>query len=216
MTPRRAPEPTEQDGQDTNSTGERASYRPRHSSPLGKVSWPGPAPGVAGGDQRRGALVREGAASVNGSQPEKPTPQRKRHKAQSPSRKRSPKPSPYKRVHVCSVRLNDEEKTLLTAAAVAARTPLPAFLARSALAAARDLDQSAAAIAGHRELVTELFSARRHLGQVGNNLNQVARVLNSGGRPTNLDAVLNAVDRAAQRVQDATDQLLAQNEERPA
>ncbi|WP_233867591.1 plasmid mobilization relaxosome protein MobC [Streptomyces sp. ST2-7A] len=112
---------------------------------------------------------------------------------------------------MCSVRLNDDEKKLLTAAATAARTSLPALLARSGLAAARDLDTTAAAIAGRRELVTELFAARRHLGHVGNNLNQIARAINAGALPPELDAVIAATERAVQRVQHATDQLLNQD-----
>ncbi|MET8217529.1 plasmid mobilization protein [Streptomyces hirsutus] len=154
-------------------------------------------------------LVRE-AASEGGSQPEgKPSP-RKRRDAKKTSRKRSPKPPAHKRDYVCSVRLNGDEKNLLAAAASATRTSLPAFLARSGLAAAHDLDNTAAAVAGHRELVAELFAARRHLGQVGNNLNQVARAINSGGRPMEIDAVVAAVQRAVTRVQAATDRLLEQ------
>ncbi|MER5760183.1 MobC family plasmid mobilization relaxosome protein [Streptomyces sp. NPDC002082] len=193
-----------------NSTSGRASYRPRHSSPLGKVSWPEPAPGVAGPDQRRGALVRE-AATEGGSQPEEKQPPRRRQRvAPNSSRKRSPKPPSDKRSHVCSVRLNDDEKTLLSSAAAAAHTTLPAFLARSGMAAAHDLDNTAAAIAGHREMVSELFAARRHLGRVGTNLNQITRAINSGGQPEELDAVLAAVRRAVDRVQAATDHLLNQ------
>ncbi|MEU7148676.1 plasmid mobilization relaxosome protein MobC [Streptomyces sp. NPDC045456] len=111
---------------------------------------------------------------------------------------------------MCSVRLNHGEKAMLDAAANATRTSLPAFLARSGLAAAHDLDSTAAAIAGHRELVAELFAARRHLGQVGNNLNQVARAINSGGQPREIDAVIAAVQRTVSRVQAATDHLLEQ------
>lgn len=50
----------------------------------------------------------------------------------------------------------------------------------------------------------------RHLGQVGNNVNQIARAINLGDRPADaqLDAVLNAVRRATERVQAATDKLL--------
>jgi uncharacterized protein (DUF1778 family) len=150
---------------------------------------------VAGTDQRRGAQVRT-AATEDGSQPEKT------------SRKRSPKPAAHKRAYVCSVRLNDEEKTLLIAAARAVHTNLPAFLARSGLSAARNLDDTAAAIAGQRELVAELFAARRHLGHIGNNLNQVARAINSGGQPPELDAVIAAVHCAVRRVQDATNRLI--------
>ncbi|MFZ3470308.1 MobC family plasmid mobilization relaxosome protein [Streptomyces sp. 4.24] len=193
----------------TNPTSGRASYRPRHSSPSGKVSWPEPAPGVAGPDQRRGALVRE-AATEGGPQPEEKQPPRRQRAAPRSSRKRSPKPPSNKRSHVCSVRLNDDEKTLLSSAAAAARTTLPAFLARSGMAAAHDLDNTAAAIAGHRETVSELFAARRDLGRVGNNLNQITRAINSGGQPEELDVVLAAVRRAVDRVQAATDRLLNQ------
>jgi hypothetical protein len=109
---------------------------------------------------------------------------------------------------VCSVRLNTDELTLLTAAAHTVGVSLPSFLARAGAAAAADSDTTAAAVAGRRELVHELFAARRHLGQVGNNLNQVARAINSGGRPPEIDVVIAAVHRAVRRVQDATEQLL--------
>ncbi|MFG2996618.1 MobC family plasmid mobilization relaxosome protein [Streptomyces sp. NPDC048340] len=173
------------------------------------MPWPEPAPGVAGPDQRRGALVRE-AATEGGPQPEEKQPPPRQRAVPRSSRKRSPKPPSHKRVHVCSVRLNDDEKNLLTSAAAAASTTLPAFLARSGLSAARDLDNTAAAIASKRETVSELFAARRHLGRVGNNLNQVARALNSGGQPEELDAVLAAVRKAVDRIQAATDHMLNQ------
>jgi uncharacterized protein (DUF1778 family) len=166
-----------------------------------------PAPGEAGAVQHRGVLDRK-AATEGGSQPDKRASRRERRNAKNRVRKRTPKALPHKRSYVCSVRLNDDEKSLLTAAATAAGTTLPAYLARSGLAAARDLDGTAAAIAGNRETVTELFAARRHFGHVGNNLNQVARAINSGAHPDELDAVLAATHRAVQRVQDAADQLL--------
>ncbi|MFJ6783643.1 plasmid mobilization relaxosome protein MobC [Streptomyces yangpuensis] len=150
------------------------------------------------------------AATEGGPQPEEKQPARRQRAVPRSSRKRSPKPPSDKRVHVCSVRLNDAEKTLLSSAAAAARTTLPAFLARSGMAAANDLDNTAAAIAGHRETVSELFAARRHLGRVGNNLNQVARAINADGHPDELDAVLAAVRQAVDRVQAATDRLLNQ------
>ncbi|MFF9980428.1 plasmid mobilization protein [Streptomyces erythrochromogenes] len=177
---------------------------------MGKRVLAKPAPGVAGADRSQGAPVHE-AATEGGSQPEeKPAARRKRRATKNASRKRSPKPAADKRSYVCSVRLNDDEKYHLAAAAAAARTSLPAFLARSALAAARDPEHAAGAIAGERELISEMFAARRHLGHVGNNLNQVARAINSGDRPADahLDAVLTAVRRATDRVQAATDRLL--------
>ncbi|MEU8543153.1 plasmid mobilization relaxosome protein MobC [Streptomyces sp. NPDC048717] len=168
-----------------------------------------PAPGVAGAVQHRGVLDRE-AATEGGSQPEQSVPRRKRRAPKSASRKRSPKTDADKRVHVCSVRLNDDEKHRLAEAAAAARTSLPAFLARSGLAAARDPERAAGAIAGERELISEMFAARRHLGHVGNNLNQMVRAIHMGDRPPDaqLNAVLDAVRRATERVQAATDKLL--------
>ncbi|MET9987472.1 plasmid mobilization relaxosome protein MobC [Streptomyces rochei] len=108
------------------------------------------------------------------------------------------------------MRLNDDEKHRIAVAAAAARTNLPAFLARSALAAAHAPEHAAGAIAGERELISEVFAARRNLGQVGNNLNQIAKAINSGGQPADahLDAVLAAVRRATDRVQAVADQLL--------
>ncbi|QES58033.1 plasmid mobilization relaxosome protein MobC [Streptomyces venezuelae] len=207
--------PAEPPGRDHCSPGANsypggASYRPRHSSPSGKRVLAKPAPGVAGADRSQGAPVHE-AATEGGSQPEEtPAPRRKRRATKNASRKRSPKTAADKRSYVCSVRLNDDEKHHLATAAAAARTSLPAFLARSALAAARDPEGAAGAIAGERELISEMFAARRHLGHVGNNLNQVARAINSGDRPADahLDAVLTAVRRATDRVQAATDRLL--------
>ncbi|MER7932991.1 MULTISPECIES: plasmid mobilization protein [unclassified Streptomyces] len=127
----------------------------------------------------------------------------------STARKRSPQKT--KRARICNIRLNDDEWSRLTTAARTSRKSLPAYLVRAGLAAADDPENTAAVIAGHRDLIAELFAARRHLGQVGNNLNQAARVLNSGGQPAELDAVVSAVQRAVARVQAVTDRLLEQD-----
>ncbi|MFG3362750.1 plasmid mobilization protein [Streptomyces griseofuscus] len=127
----------------------------------------------------------------------------------STARKRSPQKT--KRARICNIRLNDDEWSRLTTAARTSRKSLPAYLVRAGLAAADDAENTAAVIAGHRDLIVELFAARRHLGHVGNNLNQVARVLNSGGQPAELDAVVSAVQRAVARVQAVTDRLLTQD-----
>ncbi|MFI0961374.1 plasmid mobilization protein [Streptomyces sp. NPDC021080] len=125
------------------------------------------------------------------------------------ARKRSPQKN--KRARVCNIRLDDDEWSRLTTAARTSRKSLPAYLVRAGLAAAEDAENTAAVIAGHRDLIAELFAARRHLGQVGNNLNQVARAVNSGGQPAELDAVVSAVQRAVARVQAVTDRLLEQD-----
>ncbi|GAA2442840.1 hypothetical protein GCM10010433_50070 [Streptomyces pulveraceus] len=138
-------------------------------------------------------------------------PPRSGASAASPStgRKRSPQKS--KRARICNVRLNDDEWSRLTIAARTSRKSLPAYLVRAGLAAADDSENTAAVIADHRDLIAELFAARRHLGQVGNNLNQITRAINSGGQPAELDAVVSAVRRAVARVQAATDRMLEQD-----
>ncbi|WP_435125529.1 plasmid mobilization protein [Actinacidiphila sp. bgisy144] len=99
-----------------------------------------------------------------------------------------------------ATRLTDDEKqSLLDAAAACAMTP-SGFLAHAALAAASDLTRTAAVVATEREVIAELFRLRRHLAQVGNNLNQVAKTLNSGADAPQVGAVLSAVHRAARRI----------------
>ncbi|MEU8787589.1 plasmid mobilization relaxosome protein MobC [Streptomyces sp. NPDC048637] len=134
--------------------------------------------------------------------------------SQPPARNRTPKTKISKRKHLIASRFNDDEKqSVLDAATACAMTP-SGFLAHAALSAARDLTRTAAEIAGEREMLAELFSLRRHLGQVGNNLNQVAKTFNSGGDAPQVEAVLSAVHRAARRVDDFTQYYL--DSERPA
>ncbi|WP_333750432.1 plasmid mobilization relaxosome protein MobC [Streptomyces sp. IBSBF 2394] len=94
-------------------------------------------------------------------------------------------------------RLRDENKRLHQPSC---HMSVAGFLARAALDAARDLGRTAADIAGEREMLQELFALRRHLGQLGNNLNQVAKALNSGADAPQAEAVLAAVQRTTKRV----------------
>ncbi|MEU4143266.1 plasmid mobilization relaxosome protein MobC [Streptomyces parvulus] len=96
--------------------------------------------------------------------------------------------------------MNDAEYQLLVRAAATCHMSVAGFLARAALDAARDLGRTAADVAGEREMLQELFALRRYLGQLGNNLNQVAKALNSGADAPQAEAVLAAVQRAAKRV----------------
>jgi uncharacterized protein (DUF1778 family) len=114
----------------------------------------------------------------------------------------------HKRLRQPSCRMNDDEYQLLLRAAAACRMSVATFLARAAMKAARDLERTAAEIATEREIVAELFAVRRQLGYLGNNLNQVARILNSGADAPQATAVLSAVQRAAARVEAATGRLL--------
>ncbi|WP_424852532.1 plasmid mobilization protein [Streptomyces sp. SAI-170] len=107
-----------------------------------------------------------------------------------------------------SCRMNDDEYQILVRAASACRMSVAGFLAHAALRAARDLDRTAAEIATEREVLTELFAVRRHLGQIGNNLNQVAKATNAGADVPHARAVLDAVHRAAKRVENFTQHYL--------
>ncbi|MDQ0957918.1 uncharacterized protein (DUF1778 family) [Streptomyces sp. B4I13] len=209
-------------GPETNSTSTRASWC-ESSTPVGSTTLASSAPGAAEAVQRRGALDR-GDATEGGSHPEEETthPCHNPHcthsasapPSQPPARNRTPKTKSSKRKHLITSRFNDAEKqSVLDAAAACAMTP-SGFLAHAALSAARDLTRTAAEVAGEREVIAELFSLRRHLGQIGNNLNQVAKSLNSGGDAPQAEAVLAAVHRAAQRVDIFTQHYL--DSERPA
>lgn len=189
-----------------------ASYPFGHST-IGGVSEGLTAPGGRSLVRRRGTPDEE-AATAGRTQPgeEQQSPCEATYAFATP-----PEPRIRRRTHkhgqrskVCSVRVNDDEHALVASAAKAVGVTVAGFFAKAALRAALDPHTSAAAIAGRRETVTELFAARRHLGQIGNNLNQLTRAVNSGGQPTDteLDAVLVAVRRASARVQDATDRLL--------
>ncbi|KNB53481.1 plasmid mobilization protein [Streptomyces caatingaensis] len=172
-----------------------------------------PAPG-AEADRRQGAPAGE-AATEGG-----PQPKQGEHVCHSPSCEHlhtNAKPRirrrPYqrgRRLHGRTARFNDEELALITAGANAAGITVAAYLAHAALAAARDLDRTTAEIASRREIVSELFAARRHLGYIGNNLNQIAKILNSDGHAPQTDVVLEAVHRATERLQAATIRLLDQ------
>lgn len=163
-----------------------------------------PAPGVAGASQRRGAPGRQAAAEC-GPQPGGERP------AESLSRKRqrARQPKPRKRLHQPSCRMNDAEFARLTKAADQCTMSNAAFLAYAVDKAARDLTRTAAEIATEREVIDEIFAARRHLGRIHGLFNQVAKALNSGADAPHLDATAQAVLGAARRMEDAADALLA-------
>ncbi|MFB7255092.1 plasmid mobilization protein [Streptomyces nojiriensis] len=193
---------------DSNSLLGGASYPFGHST-IGGVSKGVPAPGGRGLVRRRGTPDEE-AATEGGSQQGGNQQPALDSASASAARTRRRTYKRRQRPNVCSVRMSDDELALVATAAKTAGVTLAGFFARAALSASRDPQTSTAAIAGRREMVAELFAARRHLGQIGNNLNQLTRAINSGAQPPDaqLDAVLDAVHRASARVQGATDQLL--------
>lgn len=72
-----------------------------------------------------------------------------------------------KRLHQPNTRFDKAEFALIKSAAARCNLPVAGFPARSALAAARDLDRTNAEIAHEREVTTALFDGRRRLGRVG-------------------------------------------------
>ncbi|MFC5803296.1 plasmid mobilization relaxosome protein MobC [Streptomyces formicae] len=105
--------------------------------------------------------------------------------------------------------MNDAEYKRFSDAAAQCQMTNAAFLAYAVDKAARDLTRTAAEIATEREVIDELFAARRHLGRMHGLFNQVAKALNSGADAPHLDSATKAVRSAARRMEDAADVLLA-------
>ncbi len=186
------------------------------NSVSGRASWGGsyasaePAPKGAGPDLHRGAQVQQ-ASTEGGSKPgqqEKPSDRRARRQRATRTRQRPRQPPEKKRLHQPNTRFNDEEFALIKSAAARCHLSVAGFLARSALAAARDLDRTSAEIADEREVITALFDCRRRLGWAGSNLNQAAKALNSQADAPQLEAAVAAVQRAADTVQEAAARLI--------
>ncbi|MFJ9901166.1 hypothetical protein ACIQPR_48490 [Streptomyces sp. NPDC091280] len=196
----------------TRTTPEPA---PESNSVTGRASWGGsvasanPAPKGGGEDLHRGAQVQE-ASTEGGSKPgqeKKPTARRERT---ARARQRPRQPRATKRLHQPNTRFNDEEFATIQSAAARCNLSVAGFLARAALAAARDLDRTSAEIAGEREVITALFDSRRKLGWAGSNLNQAVKALNSGAEAPQLEEAITAVHRAAESVRDASTRLIEQ------
>lgn len=184
---------------DPNSVPGRARWRFGHS-PQGAASEPGPAPRAAGLDWHQGAPV-EKAATEGGSQPATARSGRPRGRARPRDRKQ-------RRAH--SVRLNPTELALIQRGADSVGMSVAGFLAYAGLATARDQSRSAVAIATERDVLTELFAMRRQLGWAGSNLNQAAKILNSGGDVPHLTQVTAEVRRAADAVRRAANNVANQ------
>ncbi|MFE6164898.1 hypothetical protein ACFQ7F_38990 [Streptomyces sp. NPDC056486] len=194
-----------------STNGTTPETDPDFNSVSGRASWGGsvasakPAPEGAGVDLHRGAQVLR-ASTGGGSKPEQ-------EENQTASRARQrPRQSPQnKRLHQPNTRFNEEEFTLIKSAAARCHLSVAGFLARSALATARDIDRTSIEIATERDIVSALFDSRRKLGWAGSNLNQVVRALNSGADVPQLEAAVAAVRRAADTTHEAATRLIEAN-----
>ncbi|MFK0120097.1 hypothetical protein [Streptomyces sp. NPDC090994] len=194
---------TPQPASDVNSVARRASWG-------GSIASAIPAPEGAGEDLHQGAQVLE-ASTEGGSKPgqgEKQSDARVRRQRAPRARQRPRQPPDKKRLRQPATRFNEDEYALITSAASRCNLSVAGFLARSALAAARDLDRTSAEIADEREVITALFDSRRRLGWAGSNLNQAVKALNSGAEAPQLQAAVAAVRRAADTAHEAATRLI--------
>lgn len=155
-----------------------------------------PAPGGAGEARHQGVPGSE-AATEGGSQPGgKPNP---------PATPRT-RPRLRQSVHrdqVRSVRLTQDELELVKHAAESVGLKAAGFLADAAVAVAQAQGGPQPWLLDQRGRVEELMAASTQLARAGNNLNQVARVLNSGGQADYADEAVARVLRAAARIEAA-------------
>ncbi|WP_427919032.1 mobilization protein [Streptomyces sp. cg40] len=149
------------------------------------------------------------AATEGGPQPGTASLNGKARKGKSRLRDKKQRPA-----H--SVRLNEQELSIIQSGADHVGMSVAGFLAHSALAAARDRSRTAAAIATERDILTALFGVRRQLGWAGSNVNQATKALNSGADAPHFAAALADLQAAAQAVQRAADRVTNRQEEQAA
>ncbi|MFC9641450.1 mobilization protein [Streptomyces mirabilis] len=181
-----------------------ASWRFGHSPARGAPE-PDPAPGLAGPVRHQGAPG--GKAATEGG----PQPGNASHKGKAKKGKSRPRDKKQRPAH--SVRLNEQELSIIQSGADHVGMSVAGFLAHSGLAAARDQSRTAAAIATERDILTALFGVRRQLDWAGSNVNQAAKALNSGADAPHFAAALADRQRAAHAVQRAADRITNRQEE---
>lgn len=189
----------------------RRSYGPSHAlapAPEEGGSPAGPrarAHGDQPGTRHQGAPVTGGEADRDDHR-EQPSPSTPAFPDRKP-RRRSRNPS--ERTRKTTTRLSDTEKAEIAAAAAQRNVTVARFLAAAGLAAARG---STTLHADERldAAIDELAALRTALARIGNNINQIAYVLNAGGqpRPGELDHALAILLRLMARVDDAADALV--------
>lgn len=122
----------------------------------------------------------------------------------APRARRRERRSDNPRTHRVNLAYNDAELAIIqTAAAVAGLKPA-AYAARAALAVAKE--EVNPAPVDLKDRLRALADARVTVNRIGNNLNQIAHVLNADGEetPERLAAVLERVDRAVRTLDAAT------------
>ncbi|MEV5162555.1 plasmid mobilization relaxosome protein MobC [Streptomyces sp. NPDC053728] len=189
----------------------RRSYGPSHAlapAPEGGGSPAGSRARALGnqpGDRHQGAPVTEGEAERDDHR-EQPSPNTPAFPDRTPRRRTR---NPSQRTRKTTTRLSDDEKAEIAAAAAQRGITVARFLATAGLTAAR----GRAAVHSNDQLDTaidELAALRTALARIGNNVNQIAFVLNSGGHPRagELEHALGALTQLLARVDDAANDLV--------
>lgn len=119
-----------------------------------------------------------------------------------PERRRRRANVPGGRRHSHEVKVTPEEEALLLQRAEAQRVTIPRLLVESALAPQGETPTQ------RRELLAEMFAVNRLLGNLANNVNQIAKATNATGEwQPQTSATLEAVRRASGRIEDAINRL---------
>ncbi|MFF8743836.1 MobC family plasmid mobilization relaxosome protein [Streptomyces californicus] len=189
----------------------RRSYGPSHAlAPAqgGGGSPAGPrarAHGDQPGNRYQGAPVTGGEAECDDPR-ELPSPSTPAFPDRKPRRRTR---NASERTRKTTTRLSDTEKAEIADAAAQRGITVARFLAGASLAAARG---STALHTNERwdTAIDELAALRTALARIGNNINQIAYVLNAGGqpRPGELDHALSTLLRLLARVDDAANNLV--------
>ncbi|WP_030881330.1 MobC family plasmid mobilization relaxosome protein [[Kitasatospora] papulosa] len=209
--------PTSGQQRDPTTAPGGASYRVRRS--YGPSYALAPAPGGGGspagsrarahgdqpGDRHQGAPVTGGEAERDDHR-EQPSPNTPAFPDRKPRRRTR---NPSERTRKTTTRLSDDEKAEIAAAAAQRGITVARFLATAGLTAAR----GPAAVHRNDRLdaaIDELAALRTALARIGNNINQIAYVLNSGSRPRadELEHALSVLTQLLGRLDDAANDLV--------
>lgn len=108
-----------------------------------------------------------------------------------------------KRRNRLDVQMNDDELARVHRMAAERHMAVSAFVREAALSA-----DSAETMQERKQLIGEMYSARRLLAQISNNVNQVARATNATGeRQEETTGTLDAARRTARRIEVLCDEL---------
>ncbi|WLQ67591.1 MobC family plasmid mobilization relaxosome protein [Streptomyces glycanivorans] len=157
------------------------------------------------GDRHQGAPVTGGEAARDDHR-EQPSPSTPAFPDRKPRRRTR---NPSERTRKTTTRLSDDEKAEIADAATQRGVTVARFLATAGLTAAR----GPAAVHRNDRLdaaIDELAALRTALARIGNNINQIAFVLNSGGHPRagELEHALGALTQLLACVDDAANDLV--------